>query len=168
MGPQEHDAISHVGYLPGRDVLDAAIEAQFLDMDIIVVCNVDNNESRLAIRKWCRKQPGYAAMIVSGCDKDHGQVYTGEWFKGEAVRDWLEDHPDVEKGGKPIDQCGQNIMANAQTGVLLGWALEDVLQRYDYPHLAVPHREYWWKRHEGTIKMWTDETHKEIVNTHVK
>lgn len=128
---------------------------KFDGMDTIVITNVDSNQARLDIRRWCRGRPGFSAMIVSGCDKDYGQVWWGAWKDQDTIYDFLPAHPDLEQVRQPGDACGQNIMSNAQTGVLLGWALDDVMRGYAdgcYPFV----REYYWKLKEGEVKAWTD------------
>jgi len=167
MGPKEHAAITDIDFFPKCTVDHKECWKQFDGMDTVVITNVDSNQARLDIRRWCRGRPGFSAMIVSGCDTDYGQVYWGAWKDQDAIYDFLPSHPDLEQARQPTDACGQNIMSNAQTGVFLGWALDDVMRGYAdgcYPFA----REYYWKLKEGrvammrrmsrpTVKAWTEQ-----------
>lgn len=145
----EHGSIASVNRFPEGG------GQQFDGMDVIVITNVDSNAARLDIRNWCRRRPGFSAMIVSGCDKTYGQVYTGIWHNQDALVDWGEWHPEMESPTSPANTCGQNIMSNAQTGVYLGWALMDVMEQYLGGGDA---REYYWSRDQGTscLKGWME------------
>jgi hypothetical protein len=155
--------ITEIDPFPESTRLHPEVWARFNGVDLIVVCNVDTNQARLNIRNWCRQREGFCAMVVSGCDRTYGQVYYGIWQDREALLDWLPAHPDVEEQTQPRDACGQNIMSNAQTGVFLGWAIQDVVSVYI--NGTDVGKEYYWKKEGGKVKSWMDEVPiKEVVH----
>lgn len=137
-----------------RDDLQAHGEAPTM----VFVVNVDNDEARLEVRAFCREYPGTAIMVMSGCDQNFGQVYTGWWDNWRTVHDWLESHPDIREGKPPGDTCGQNIFSNAMTGVFLGAALHHVMDALRNGEPPEEMLEWYWRRGERDhkIKSWTE------------
>lgn len=127
--------------------------------DVLLVVNVDNDETRLEVRNWAKSRQGWAGMVVSGCETDYGQAYWGAWEKGEAIHDWQVLHLDVGRKEGTEHRCTpQTAEANAMTGVLVGLVLGDVWEAYregDYSYLV---REYYWNKSPlHTVRSWTVE-----------
>jgi len=157
----EFDLGCHYG-LSFREFIRSPVE-DFLPGDVLLVVNVDNDEARLEVREWVKERPGWAGMVVSGCEANYGQAYWGAWKNGVAIHDWRMLHKDVgreeevEQGHTCMPQTAE---ANALTGVLAGLALADALACYEgdrsfsYTHS----REYYWSMDAlKRVKSWTLE-----------
>lgn len=131
---------------------------------VVLVCNVDSDKARIDMAQWASMRQAETVMILSGCDTDYGQVYYGWWKNGESVRDWRKSHPDVTEDEKPKDSCGQNIMSNALSGVLLGLALEEVMPYVMRDQLPTEVKEWYWKREGTALKTWVDTENCEEVS----
>jgi hypothetical protein len=137
------------------------------DQPLLLVVNVDNDEARLAARKWCLERKGHTTMVVSGCDmaveggeaRGNGQAYYGEYGDTVQPHDWHRRHPDVGDADPPEHPLcgGQTIMANALTGTLVGVAMEKVLQDNQHPRApGGPVEEYYWNvAPQEPLNSWT-------------
>jgi hypothetical protein len=136
-----------------------------LHKDVLVIVNVDNDDARLAIRKWCMGRDGRTLMVMSGCDMNYGQVYFGVYEKLGAVHDWKPFHLDVgDPDHQPIDGgeprgCGaQSTLSNYMTGALFAPAILEAM-KFWRPDTTLPDQvgEYYWRRDErhDTIRAYT-------------
>lgn len=133
---------------------------ELADKDVVFIVNVDNDDARLEIRDYCRLlHRGTAIMVMSGCDVNYGQVYTGWWEEQRPHHDWAESHPDIQRNKPPGDRCGQNIFSNSMTGAFLGAAMHHVCGHLELEEKPEVMLEWYWRRGENDyiIKSWTDE-----------
>lgn len=114
----------------------------------LLVVNTDNNESRLECRNWCKAlaERHSTGMVVTGCDAEKGQAYSGLWTPMGDVHDWLEAHSDVEdtsEDGTNPPCGGQTLESNALTAICMGRALENFCL-----HVTAGQRlrEYYWSK----------------------
>jgi hypothetical protein len=120
---------------------------------VIVVTNPDNHDCRLGVAYALAARRGLGIQVVSGCELDHGEVYTGAWEDGRIIHEWRYFHPDVtyaDRGARPSPQdreaCGgQDIRANSLTGMLVGLALEEVLSGVSRPFWRMEFTEWYWR-----------------------
>jgi hypothetical protein len=128
---------------------------------VIAVVNVDNDWTRLDAAEWLASRSSPGIMIVSGCERLHGQCYPGIWMGGEAIFDWREHHSDVGQVGLQANRCNlQDVRANALTGVLVGMCIEDIafrLQETRCDRIDEVLEFYWSVPSEhgiGSVRMW--------------
>ncbi len=126
---------------PNTPELAQAIEGR----PVIAIVNVDNNATRLQVAEWLESRSSSGIMIVSGCEKDHGQCYPGIWEDGEPVYDWRPWHEDVTTAVVPTNPCDrQTIHANALTGVCVGSCIEDVVAHLGTDEPLHRITEFYW------------------------
>lgn len=162
-----HDALKLVSRFQevGRH-LDKVTNGQ----PVLAIVNVDNDQTRLDVARWLENRVSPGIMVVSGCERTHGQAYPGIWMDGEPVYDWRNIHADVgEESSEPVNPCqAQNIQANALTGTLVGMCIEDIARRLSDGTLNFV-REYYWNVGEGPtplLAMWhtTEECGKAVFS----
>jgi hypothetical protein len=94
--------------------------------------------------------------VVSGCERDYGQVYAGVWQGGEAIHDWRDHHPDVGGASGPVNPCNlQNIRANALTGPLVGMCIEELAQHVEIESWASIQEFYWTIDSMGKLSVYS-------------
>lgn len=136
---------------------DSLLEELTDGRPVLAIVNVDNDEARLDVANWLGSRVSPGIMVVSGCERTHGQCYSGVWDEGEAILDWRTFHPDVGGGGAaPVNPCNlQDVRSNALTGVLVGLCIEDVDRWLEDTSLEALSEFYWDLDPETLrIKMW--------------
>ena len=141
----------------------AEVKEAIWDKKILLIVNVDNDKARLDIRKWAIQHSERVVMVLSGCDKNFGQVYYGVYGAGEIVHDWLPLHSDVGKRKKKPGQtrqqgCAdrtdaptQTAMSNCLTGALFAPAIDDARRFLELNSDTTPKEagEFYWRRDGG-------------------
>lgn len=142
-------ARSRMGYKP-----------EIMPSPVLLVVNTDNNASRLECRQWCidTSKITTAGMVVTGCDGEKGQAYSGLWTPMGTQHDWLPVHEDVlDTTVEQHPPCGgQTLESNALTALCLGRALENFGQQVTSNPTVPPEEHYWEKNAEtGLVKLWS-------------
>jgi hypothetical protein len=135
----------------------AILESKTVGRPVLAIVNVDNDEARLEVAQWLEDREEDGIMVVSGCERRHGQCYPGVWMGGRPVYDWREHHEDVVTRPPVIrNACNlQNVRANALTGVLVGMCIEDVVARLETGRWGEVAEFYWEVDGEtDRVKMW--------------
>jgi hypothetical protein len=126
---------------------------------VLAIVSVDNDRTRIAVADWLASRMSTGIMVVSGCEKELGQCYSGVWMDGQSVHDWREHHKDVEDTGRAglgMHRCNvQDVRANALTGVLVGMCIEDVALRLESNEWDEVYEFYWEMDSRQAVRMWT-------------